>query len=184
MLSSLAEAVTSYRGVVFDFDGTLFDLQVDWDRLRRILAVRFPGFTFDRISHGLAELEAAKGPVLLREAFDLIHHFEIALPAMPIEKTLDIACACCMRGQRIAIFSSNMEASIRHVLRKEGLPDLFDTIIGGDSVRFRKPHPEGLIRAMNALGTHANETIYVADGEAELDTGRRAEMRTYLVRAA
>ena len=181
MHPTLADSVTRYRGIVFDFDGTLFNLNVDWARLKRTLAFRFPGFTFDRLGHGLLELEESKGPVLLREAFDIIHQFEIAQPAEPIESALDVACACALRGQRIAIFSANTEATIRQTLRREGLPDLFDIVIGGDSVRRRKPHPEGLVRATVAMGLRTHEVLYVADGVAEVDTGKRAEMQTYRV---
>lgn len=56
--------------------------------------------------------------------------------------------------------------------------DLFQVSITGDDVVDPKPHPEGIIKAMNILGCSPKETVFVGDSNANIEAGTRANVKT------
>ncbi|WP_274362321.1 HAD family hydrolase [Paenibacillus thermotolerans] len=68
----------------------------------------------------------------------------------------------------------SFEISVKHLFPSE----LFQVSITGDDVAFPKPHPEGIIKAMNILGCSPEETIFVGDSSADIEAGKRANVKT------
>lgn len=66
------------------------------------------------------------------------------------------------------------DISVKHLFPKEK----FQVSITGDEVVDPKPHPEGIIKAMNTLGCSPQETIFVGDSNADIEAGTRANVRT------
>lgn len=66
------------------------------------------------------------------------------------------------------------DISMKHLFPKE----LFQVSITGDDVVEPKPHPEGIIKAMNILGCTPQETIFVGDSNADIEAGKRANVKT------
>ena len=60
------------------------------------------------------------------------------------------------KGLRLGIVSTKYRSRIAAVLDREGAGHLFDTIVGGEDVSEHKPHPEGLLRALEQLGLTAS----------------------------
>jgi phosphoglycolate phosphatase len=52
------------------------------------------------------------------------------------------------------------------------------TIVSGDTLSERKPHPAPLLYACEQAGSHASECIYVGDAERDIEAGNRAGMHT------
>jgi len=50
----------------------------------------------------------------------------------------------------------------------------FEVVVTEDDVRFPKPHPGGILAAMNTLGARAEQTVYVGDSTTDLEAGRGA----------
>lgn len=70
-------------------------------------------------------------------------------------------------------------------LTKELLPffDIFSqckTVIGGDSLAQRKPHPAPLLKACLDLNIKADECIYVGDAPRDIEAGNAANMYTII----
>lgn len=63
----------------------------------------------------------------------------------------------------LGVVSNKYHRRIRSVLKREGLLEGFDVIIGGDEVVKHKPHPEGLLRALRELQVDSSNAIYVGD---------------------
>ena len=59
-------------------------------------------------------------------------------------------------------------------LMEMGVIDLFSVGVGFESVTRYKPHPEGILLALNQLGASAEETIMVGDSPADIEAGRAA----------
>lgn len=74
-------------------------------------------------------------------------------------------------GYRLGICTNKPEAPARHILEKLEL-GAFEVVIGGDSLATRKPDPEPLHAAANALGE--GPLIYVGDSEVDAETAERA----------
>jgi len=53
----------------------------------------------------------------------------------------------------------------------------FAAIMGGDSVKHRKPHPEVLHILMRRFRARPSETVMVGDSRFDMETGRRARVR-------
>lgn len=75
-------------------------------------------------------------------------------------------------GHALAVCTNKPAAPARDILVDLGLADLFDDLIGGDSLSTRKPDPEGLIALRNRLG--AGPVIYVGDSEVDAETAQNA----------
>lgn len=52
------------------------------------------------------------------------------------------------------------------------------TIVSGDTLEQRKPHPAPLLHACNQAGSKAEECLYIGDAERDIEAGNRAGMTT------
>ncbi|MDR6552661.1 NUDIX hydrolase N-terminal domain-containing protein [Paenibacillus qinlingensis] len=59
------------------------------------------------------------------------------------------------------------------------LSNFFDIVITGDDVEQPKPHPEGIITALDFLGVTRDEAVFVGDSNADIKAGKAAGLRTY-----
>ncbi|SFL28582.1 phosphoglycolate phosphatase [Halogranum rubrum] len=163
----------SYDAVVYDLDGTLVRLAVDWqataERIKPVLR-----------THGI-ESDAD-------DALDLLPVAEDAGVADEIEPYLaEAECEGARDSDRlatmdefvdsslpVAICSLNCEAACREALETHGIPRDVVAVVGRDSVDERKPHPEPLLAAVDALGTEPERTLFVGDSDSDAVTARRA----------
>ena len=78
------------------------------------------------------------------------------------------------RGLSLGIVSTKYRSRIEAVLDREGVGHLFDTIVGGEDVAEHKPHPEGLLQALERLGLAASATLYIGDSTIDAEAAERA----------
>jgi phosphoglycolate phosphatase len=78
------------------------------------------------------------------------------------------------RGIALGIVSTKYRRRIETILRREGLLDPFDVIVGGEDVAKHKPDPESLLKAIDALGT--DSALYVGDSVTDAQTAQRARV--------
>jgi phosphoglycolate phosphatase len=55
-------------------------------------------------------------------------------------------------------------------------------MVGGDTLKERKPHPAPLLHACKKLLVHATECIYVGDAPRDIEAGNRAQMYTIIAK--
>src|SRR5262249_15997954 len=79
------------------------------------------------------------------------------------------------RRHRLAVVSNfDYTPTARHVLEREGIVDLFDSVVISDEVGWRKPKPVIFERALQRLGITPVEALFVGD-RADIDVaGARA----------
>ncbi len=161
------------EAVVYDLDGTLLRLAVDWSGLAVELRERFTraGVEADDWSvwdcyhraadHGLAdEVEAA---ITERE----LEGAEAAerLPAADDLAGLSIPIGVC---------SLNAEAACRAALERHGLLEHVDAVVGRDTVGPVKPDPAPLLAAVESLGAEPGAAYYIGNREKDAEAARRA----------
>jgi phosphoglycolate phosphatase len=180
----LAEAVN----LVFDLDGTLIDsapqihdaankvfqnkgLQTFSNATVRGFIGNGVGVLINRLMahQGLADHPALQSDLvaeflsIYEEAFDLTTLYPGVSTALA-----DLAKA----GHRLAICTNKPIGPTHAVLRHFGLTDLFPVVIGGDSLPQRKPDPDPLWAACNALGP--GKALFIGDSEVDAATAKAA----------
>lgn len=80
-------------------------------------------------------------------------------------------------GHFVSIVSTKYRTRLTQALHRDGLAELVDHIVGGDEVSQSKPHPEGLLMAIEASNLPKSETIYVGDSESDGECAQRAGVR-------
>ena len=70
---------------------------------------------------------------------------------------------------------------MRRILKSLDGLEYFQEIIGGDSLKTKKPNPEGLILILKKLHVSPDKTVLVGDSPVDIETGRRAGVQTCVV---
>ena len=180
------------KAMVFDFDGTLAGLEIDFDRMRReviALAERFGrgpddfagGFVLeglDRVRLLLAETDAHRAGLFADKAREIIEGLEMtAARRSELFPCTRPALASLRRaGYRLAVITRNFGPAVNLVF-----PDLADycpVFLPREAVSAVKPDPAHLLAAMTGLGAGAGETIMIGDHPIDIETGRRAGAMT------
>lgn len=77
-------------------------------------------------------------------------------------------------GVPLGIVSQKLRYRVDDVLRRGGVIDKFAVVLGGDDVAALKPDPAGLLAAVDKLGVHPGDAIYVGDTTIDAETAERA----------
>lgn len=75
---------------------------------------------------------------------------------------------------RLGIVSTKYRCRIEETLEREGMRQEFEVVIGGEDVKQHKPHPEGLLRAMESLECSPASIVYVGDSVVDAELARHA----------
>jgi phosphoglycolate phosphatase len=67
------------------------------------------------------------------------------------------------RGHRLTIASSRLTDSLMLFMRHHAIDHYFEYVVGSDSVAHHKPHPEPVVKTLEALGVAPAEAIVVGD---------------------
>jgi phosphoglycolate phosphatase len=161
-----------YDAIVYDLDGTLARLRVDWGTVREDVAAKFSARGFDVGGADLWDLleRAQRDPLegLVEETI-AEHEREGARLSdrLPLADELphDIPVGVC---------SLNAEAACRIALEIHGLDHYVATVVGRDTVGTYKPDPEPLLRTVQDLSAAPAETLFVGDSERDAVTAERA----------
>jgi phosphoglycolate phosphatase len=169
----VASAETAPNAVVYDLDGTLVRLLVDWPALEAELADLLVDAGLDDPGGDVwSRYEVASDHGLQAEAEQLIAAREVAgarecirLPAADLVSTHDIPVGVC---------SLNAERACRIALRTQNLTEYVSAVVGRGSVETLKPDPEPLLAVCTALGVAPEQTLFVGDSESDAETASRA----------
>ncbi|WP_458205376.1 HAD family hydrolase [Haladaptatus sp. NG-SE-30] len=158
--------------VVYDLDGTLVDLVVDWEEVARDVASVLD-------DHGVDASDA-----------DLWRMLDLADEANardPVEEVIgEHECEGARRSTRlphadrlaehdvpVGVCSLNSEAACHVSLETHDLTGYVDAVVGRDSVATRKPHPEPLRATLRALRVDGH-AIFIGDSRRDELAAKRA----------
>ena len=85
------------------------------------------------------------------------------------------------KNKKQTICSNKPEDFVRQILESLNGLHLFDAIVGGDSVKAKKPDPEGLNSILDQLNVSADEAVLIGDSPVDIETGKRAGVYTCVV---
>jgi phosphoglycolate phosphatase len=192
----VAVVVTAIRAVLLDLDGTLVDSAEDLrDALNRLLA-----------EEGLRPVDLAEikgmigdgGPKLVERAlaatggdpdraatllprFLGLYEGNAARRTRPYPGVVETLARLEAAGLRLGCVTNKPSAATREILAALGLARFFGAVVGGDTLARRKPHPDPLLHAAEALGVAPSETAMVGDNYHDVAAARAAGMAALAV---
>ncbi|WP_232686030.1 HAD family hydrolase [Halobacterium zhouii] len=162
-----------YAAVVYDLDGTLADLDVDWAQVESEVGARLREVGVDPDHHETWELlSAAEDAGIGAQVNALISQHEIggALRSTRLPTVDELAA----QSVPVGVCSLNCELAVRAALEKHDLDGLVDVVVGRDTVASRKPDPGPLLAAVEELGVEPADVLFVGDSEKDAETAERA----------
>lgn len=163
------ELLNDYDYLVWDFDGTLVRLDVDWRFVRAKLA-NLLDLTKNTTVTELVVAARAKG--VERAAFDVIAEHEIqGLEPMPDRLEL-----LRVNESRSAILTNNVSLTLEHFFRttKTCVP-----YIARDLVNLPKPDPEGIFRLRRFW--QGKRTLFIGDTQVDQQVAAAAGIDCVIV---
>lgn len=78
------------------------------------------------------------------------------------------------KTRKIGIVTTKFHYRIEAILQKFSIENFVDVIIGGEDVKEEKPSPEGLLKAIDILGTEKHKVLYVGDSYIDATAAQSA----------
>lgn len=180
------------KSIVFDFDGTLAELHIDFNEMKRRMAVlarehipvelnsSLPPVLewMESLATGLgkADPQAAAGFRQRADALIVEMEVEAARRGRLFDYTRPILSNLRLKRIHVAIITRNCEKAVRIVF-----PDLdgyCGVFLARDHVPRVKPDPDHLFRALEKVVWEPPTTLMVGDHPLDIQTGKRAGVLT------
>jgi phosphoglycolate phosphatase len=164
----------AYEAVVYDLDGTLVDLSVDWGAVAGAVSELLSGRGVDvdgRDLWGMWELGKETGH---REAVNRViadHEERGARESTRLRVAETIPA-----DRPVGVCTLNAESAARIALSVHDITPRVhpEAVVGRDSVETQKPDPEPLLATLRALGVDRERAVFIGDGERDERTAERA----------
>jgi phosphoglycolate phosphatase len=164
---------TDHGAVVYDLDGTLVRLTVNWDAAARDATAVFADAGVDAADADLWSLfETAPEHGLAEELESVLAAHERRGAERSVR--LPLADRVAKRDVPVGVCSLNAEAACRRALDRHGLLDHVGAVVGRDSVPTHKPDPKPLLATLDRLGVDPASALFVGDSERDATTADRA----------
>ena len=189
------EARSRFRGVravIFDFDGTLAVLNIEFDAMREkvfelmkqygvgeeLIEEKYLLEIIDEVYQILWQKNPQGAEGFYKEAHQILHDVEMRaakkgrlLPGME-EALKNLG----EKRIKVGIITRNCEEAVRRVF--PNISEFCGVFISRNSVRNVKPHPDHLSSAMKALNVSGKEAVMIGDHPIDIQAGKRVGMRT------
>ena len=180
--------VRSITTLIFDWDGTLADSArrgfTAFQKSFAELGVAFSRAVFDATySPNWYTMYEALG--LARERWQMadelwLRHYGEEQVTL-IDGAGEVISRLQEKGYRLGVVSSGSQRRIAREISETGLA--FDVVVCNEDVVNKKPHPEGLEKAMRALDCRGESSCYIGDTPEDILMGKRARVMTVGVRS-
>lgn len=161
------------KAVIFDFDGTLFDLAIDWEAVKK--AIGSTDGTVYRFLNSLPQEDRQKAIRIIKD-FELKGVLQgrllpVAREILNVLKDRKIFVAVTSRNSREII----LNAFTRYQLH---LPDL---VVGLEDIKQMKPHPEAVGKVLRKFKLKPDQCLLVGDTANDMAMAQNAGIPHVLV---
>ncbi|MBQ7349455.1 MAG: HAD-IA family hydrolase [Bacteroides sp.] len=177
--------------IIFDFDGTLADTrQLIVETMQQtIQALELTPCTDEQcasmiglpLKQAFIELIPMSDEMGDRcvDTYRRIFNENNALYVIPtFPNVIDTLFRLSAEGYILTIASSRSRKSLLDFVHTMHLEEIFSYILGADDVIHAKPHPEPVLRTLEAFDCSPEEALVVGDMKYDIEMGRRAGTRT------
>jgi HAD superfamily hydrolase (TIGR01549 family) len=172
-LRRVLDRLGPFAPLIFDLDGTLVRLEVDWGEAQAALAriARRFGRTTENLTvwQMLREASESEAPTFSAA----LERYEIAGAArarpLPLADVLTH-----LTGKKVGVVTLNSHACAEEALRVTGLIRHVETIVAREDAPRMKPDPEPLHLCIKRLGGQPAGAVFVGDRERDRETAEAA----------
>lgn len=180
------------KGVLFDLDGTLLDTNEVVIGCIQDIASEYRGYGLSP-----SELDAILGMPLdiqmaaiavdqgdverLVESYRTLYRSRRDALTRIFDGVHELLDSLQGDGIRMGVVSNKGRSGIDHGLAMFGLKGHIDVSVSSEDVTHRKPHPEGIEKALSALGLSAEEVLFVGDSGHDIEAAHAAGCLSVLV---
>ncbi|WP_226007158.1 HAD family hydrolase [Natrinema salinisoli] len=165
--------MTEYDAVVYDLDGTLVDLDVDWNAVAIDVRAVYDDANVEPPSDGLWDMLEAAADVGLAaevEAAIATHEHDGARTSDRLARADELL----ERSLPAGVCSLNCERACRIALEEHALTAAVGPVVGRDTVGTWKPDPEPLLATIRALEVDPERALFIGDSARDQRTAERA----------
>jgi phosphoglycolate phosphatase len=180
------------KAIIFDFDGTLAVLNIDFNAMReqvfelmrhfnveeKLITERYLLEIIDEVYFILLEKNPSGAEKFYQKAHQILYEVELRAAGkgrlIPgVERMLKFIKGA---GIKVGIITRNCEDAVRMVF--PNIDQFCDVFISRNSVKKVKPHPDHLSSAMKALDVAGEEAVMIGDHTIDIQAGKRVGMKT------
>jgi len=169
----LISLLSKYKYIIFDFDGTIINLNTNWQELKRSLSKRY-STKVDKLFDFINNINCKN------EVYSIMYEYEIKnVDYNSVNKS--ILNMVQSNDNKFAIFSLNTKKTILNILKKLNIDTKFDLIVSCEDVNKYKPDPQGLEKILSFWGCNKNEVIFIGDSLKDFKAGKKVGIKTILI---
>jgi phosphoglycolate phosphatase len=191
-VSGKQRSIQGIRAIIFDFDGTLAVLNIDFSFMRgrifdlmrhyavqeNLIQEKYLLEIIDEVYQILWKTNPANAEDFYQKAHDILRDVEMKAAEVGrlIPGTEATLKSLRQKGVKIGIITRNCEDAVRKVF--PGINDFCHVFVSRNSVKKVKPHPDHLTYVMEALKISGEESVMVGDHLIDVQAGKGAGMKT------
>jgi phosphoglycolate phosphatase len=181
------------EAVIFDFDGTLVHLNIDFKLMRQEVEELLAEYgldpgplksllileMIDEATRLLSKHDPLKGQELYDKAHELIteHEVRAARNGRVFPGVIEMFEALKNHGMKIGVITRNCETAVKMVF--PNIERFCHVFIPRDNITHVKPHPDHLSAALKAMSvSKPDRCLMVGDHPLDIEGGRRMAMKT------
>jgi phosphoglycolate phosphatase len=181
------------EAVIFDFDGTLVHLNIDFKLMRQEVEGLLAEYgldpgplkgllileMIDEATRLVSKYDPLKGQELYDKAHELIteHEVRAARNGRVFPGVIEMFRVLKKRGMRVGVITRNCETAVKMVF--PNIERFCHVFIPRDNITHVKPHPEHLSAALKAMSvSKPDRCLMVGDHPLDIEGGRRMAMKT------
>lgn len=175
----------TFNNILFDWDGCIVNTLPVWVKAMRLALPKYTANPSEDLflialanmdemtNHGVQDIHRLRNEVYTyfnENISDITFCDDVETTLSQIHKT----------SKKTALVSNSHNLSLQKILKQLETAHVFDAIITGDDVTFRKPHPEPVLKAMHILRANTDNTIIIGDSSVDIQAGKAAGITTVL----